>query len=58
MPTSNHFSVNNLDFRQFLGMEEVTGSIPIRPTNHIQQFASRASLKSVNIDLPTSGSLG
>jgi hypothetical protein len=33
MPVCNCFTVNNLGFWHFHGMEEVIGSIPIRSTN-------------------------
>jgi hypothetical protein len=33
--SSNHLSVNNLRFRDFHGMEEVIGSIPIRSTKFV-----------------------
>jgi hypothetical protein len=38
-PVYNHLSVNNLGFRQFHGMEEVIGSIPIRSTNNFNNLA-------------------
>ncbi len=38
-PTFKYIAVNNLQFRQFHGMEEVVGSIPTRSTNHIKHLA-------------------
>jgi hypothetical protein len=39
MPVYNRFTVNNLAFWHFHGMEEVTGSIPVRSTNQIKHLA-------------------
>jgi hypothetical protein len=37
-PTFKYIAVNNLQFRQFHGMEEVVGSIPTRSTNYINNL--------------------
>jgi hypothetical protein len=37
-PTNKSFSVNNLRFPSFHGMEEVIGSIPIRSTNYFNNL--------------------
>jgi hypothetical protein len=39
MPVYNCFTVNNLGFWHFHGMEEVIGSIPIRSTKYLNNLA-------------------
>ena len=39
MPVYNCFTVNNLAFWHFHGMEEVIGSIPIRSTKYLNNLA-------------------
>jgi len=38
VPTRKCRAVYNLRFERFHGMEEVTGSIPVRSTNHFNNF--------------------